>query len=56
MQHTFRLESLNYQLEDHSHSLHVRFDKDFILKNKELILQNNNVKFINPFKTEGFII
>ena len=56
IQHTFRLESLNYQLENHSHSLHVRFVKDFILKYKELILQNNNVKFISPFKTEAVII
>ena len=47
--HTFRLEALNYWLENHPESLHVRFNKEFVLNCAKSILQNNNMKFNNEF-------
>ena len=43
--HTFRLESLDYWLENHPESLHARFNKEFVLEYAKFILQNNNMKF-----------
>ena len=47
--HTFRLEALNYWLENQPESLHVRFNKEFVLNCAKFILQNNNMKFNNEF-------
>ena len=47
--HTFGLEALVYWLENHPESLHVRFNKEFVLECAKCILQNNNMKFYNEF-------
>ena len=47
--HTFRLEVLDYWLENHSESLHARFNKEFVLEFANFMLQNNNMKFNNEF-------
>ena len=46
--HTFRLEPLDYWLENHPESLHARFNKEFVLECAKFILQNN-MKFNNEF-------
>ena len=52
--HTFGLEALDYWLENHPESLHVRFMKEFVLQCAKFILQNNNMKsnyeFYNQMK------
>ena len=45
--HTFGLEALDYWLENHSESLHARFNKEFVSECAKFILQNNNMKFNN---------
>ena len=47
--HTLGLEALDYWLENHPESLHVRFNKEFVLECAKFILQNNNMKFNNKF-------
>ena len=47
--HTFKLETLDYRLENHSEILHARFNKEFVLECAKFILQNNNMKFNNEF-------
>ena len=47
--HTFRLETLDYWLENHPESLHTRFNNEFVLECAKVILQTNNMKFNNEF-------
>ena len=51
--HTFRPESLDYWLENHSESLHARFNKEIVLECAKLTLQNNNIKLHDEFYNKG---
>ena len=50
--YTFRLETLDYWLENHSENLHARFKKEFALEYAKFILQNNNKKISNEFYSQ----
>ena len=45
--HTYGLETLDYWLENHPESLHVRFNREFVLECATFILQNSNMKRYN---------
>ena len=47
--HTFRLEALDYSLENHPEILHARFYKEFVSECAKFVLQNNNMKFDNEY-------
>ena len=47
--HPLQLEDLHYWLDNHPESLHVRFNKNFVLECAKFILENNNMKFNNAF-------
>ena len=47
--HIFRSEALDYWLEYHSESLHVRFKKEYVLECAKFIPLNNNMKLNNEF-------
>ena len=47
--HTFGLEALDYWLDNHSESLHARFNKEFVLECAKIFLRYNNTKFNNEF-------
>ena len=47
--HTFGLETLDYWLENHPESLHVKFNKEFVLECATFILQNSDMKLNNEF-------
>ena len=52
----FGSEALDYWLEYHSESLHVRFKKEYILERAKFIPLNNNMKLNNEFITKGTVM